>query len=244
MIRAQVFEAAKPHRQPVANEQFEGAVTTFYEKLGQTPPEPQAFLVEQSGGFTLRAHFHPQHQFQLVAAGDGLIGRHKLAPFALHYTSPESGYGPIVSGPDGLSYFTLRAVTSKGAHYLPESRSEMKPGLEKRQVTIDPPAVSHSAALRSRSTPITETLIEPQADGLAAWLLRVPPQGEVHAPAVPGGGRFYVVAAGAMLSGGERYTRLSPVFVSAGERSFAASADEEGLEVMVLQFPVQAVPAQ
>ena len=241
MIRAETLDAARPSRLEIRNPNFEGAITYFYESPGAAPPAPQAFLVEQNPGTVLRTHFHPQHQFQLVADGDGTLGRHALTPFALHYTSPESGYGPIVPGPNGLSYFTLRAVTCKGAHYLPESRGEMHQGLAKLQLTVEAPAISHAAALRSRSRAMTEVLIAPHASGLAAWLLRVPPGAKVRAPAVKGGGRFYVVVAGAMLFGDQRYPRLSPLFVSANERKFSASADEEGLEVMVLQFPLDAL---
>ena len=173
-----------------------------------------------------------------MARGSGTLGKHALRPFAVHYTSPESGYGPIVPGPNGLSYFTLRAVTCKGAHYLPESRGEMREGLAKQQLTVEAPAISHAAALRSRSKAMIEVLIAPHDSGLAAWLLRVPPGGKVKAPSVKGGGRFYVVVAGAMHLGDKRYPRLSPLFVSANERKFSATADEEGLEAIVLQFPV------
>lgn len=241
MIRAETLDAARSSRLEIRNPEFGGAITYFFESPGEPPPAPQAFLVEQNPGIVLRPHFHPQHQFQVVADGEATLGRHALTPFSVHYTSPESGYGPIVSGPHGLSYLTLRAVTCKGAHYLPESRGQMHAGLAKQQITVEAPAISHAAALRSRSKAMCEVLIAPHDSGLAAWLLRVPPGGKVRAPSIKGGGRFHVVVAGAMLLGDKRYPRLSPVFVSANERKFSASADEEGLEVMVLQFPVDAL---
>jgi hypothetical protein len=81
------------------------------------PRSPLAFMVAQRANWVLRTHFHDQHQFQMVARGSGTLGKHALAPFADHYTSPESAYGPIIAGPEGLAYFTLRAVTAITAQY-------------------------------------------------------------------------------------------------------------------------------
>jgi hypothetical protein len=41
---------------------------------------PMAFLVEQSAGSTVQAHFHAANQFQVVVAGRGVLGRHEVAP--------------------------------------------------------------------------------------------------------------------------------------------------------------------
>src|SRR5918997_5705706 len=48
---------------------------------------PMAFLVEQSAGSTVQAHFHAANQFQVVVAGRGMLGRHEVAPICVHYTN-------------------------------------------------------------------------------------------------------------------------------------------------------------
>ena len=88
-------------------------------------PAPQAFLIQQDPRTLIRSHFHAQDQFQVVAEGGGMLGRHALSPLSVHFASRYTGYGPITSGDEGLSYFTLRAVTTPRAYFLPEAREEL-----------------------------------------------------------------------------------------------------------------------
>ena len=89
--------------------------TNFAMRGPETPPPPgpevvypMAFLVEQSAGSTVQAHFHAANQFQVVVAGRGMLGRHEVAPICVHYTNAFNSYGPICAGGEGLNYFTLR----------------------------------------------------------------------------------------------------------------------------------------
>ena len=50
------------------------------------------------------------------------VASHPLGLVTVHYSSPEAGYGPIVAGPEGLEYLTLRRVSEQGAFYLPDER--------------------------------------------------------------------------------------------------------------------------
>ena len=79
--------------------------------------------------------------------------------------------------------------------------------------------------------------MEPQNDGIAAWMLRVPAGGTSAPPAHPGGGRFLVVIGGVLEMNGERLPRLSTAFVSPEEPFPPLRAGGEGLELLVLQFP-------
>ena len=132
-------------------------------------PAPQAFLIQQDPDTVIRSHFHAQDQFQVVAEGGGTLGRHAVAPIHVHYASRHTGYGPITAGNQGLSYFTFRAVTTPYAYFLPESRDQMK-DLPRRNLLGHPVALSDEATRRGRTEVAIETIIEPQPDGVAAWL--------------------------------------------------------------------------
>src|SRR5688500_12052925 len=47
-------------------------------------PAPQAFLIQQDPNTVIRPHFHVQDQFQVVAEGSGMLGRHAVAPIHVH----------------------------------------------------------------------------------------------------------------------------------------------------------------
>ena len=93
----------------------------FHPDEGQMYPSPQAFLVEQEANATILTHYHQQNQFQVVVGGDGTLGRHAVAPLLVHYAGAFTGYGPIVSGAQGLQYLTFRANNDPGAQFLPLS---------------------------------------------------------------------------------------------------------------------------
>lgn len=78
---------------------------------GQDPRlSPTVFLVEQPANTTLKTHFHGENQFQVFVRGSGSIGRETISPMTVHYAGAYTGYGPLLSGPEGLFYFTIRAV--------------------------------------------------------------------------------------------------------------------------------------
>ena len=215
------------------------------EYMLQTLPEgrgPQAFLATQRPNWTLPVHYHLQEQFQVVVDGAGALGPHALAPLMVHYASREAGYGPIVAGPAGLKYLTLRAVGDVGAWYLPESRNRMRRDLRKRQVNAGPWHLSPGPELASRAAPAIETVIEPDAEGLAGWLLRLGCGQCADEPLHSGGGgRYLIVAAGAMVLNGSALPRLACTFASADERAVRIQAGAAGVEVLVLQFPGSAL---
>lgn len=242
MVRANTLEAARSGRIYRDLPIFQGHRTNYIATPDIQRPSPQAFLVEQGANFDLKAHFHGQAQFQVVAAGSGYLGAHRIAPFAIHYTSARVPYGPLVAGPEGVWYFTLRAVTNEGAFPMPESRGELRRGAKTTQFTVDPPPISDEAQLRARESVAVEELIAPLADGVAAWIMRVPPNTSAPAP-VHGSsaGRFYVVAGGEMLIGGKVHPKLAVAWVSADEEPFQVQSSAAGLEVLALQYPEDAL---
>lgn len=180
---------------------------------------PQAFLVEQEAGRTILPHYHEQNEFQVIVEGDGSFGRHAVRPVTVHYAGRHTGYGPIEAGPQGLWYFSLRAHSDPGARFLPEWRDRMERG-PKRHLLADP--VDGSVA---------RAVIEPQPDGIAAWVLHAAPGSTLSPPPLPdGAARYYLVLSGAL----DAWRRLSVIFA---DEPFRAAAGAEGARVLCLQFP-------
>jgi hypothetical protein len=192
---------------------------------------PQAFLVEQDPDSVIEPHFHLENEFQVMVAGSGSLGRHPVEPISVHYAGAHTGYGPIASGRDGLSYFTLRARMDSGAQFLPGAREKMQ-RVPKRHLLGNPVHSSGTSVLNFEVV----TVLEPQADGIAAWLLRIPAGHTAPAPIHPGGPRFLLIIGGVLELSGERLPKLSTVFTSEEEPP-PLRAGPEGLELLLLQFP-------
>lgn len=222
--------------------EFVGVVTDLFDSEASSGPRPQSFLVEQSAHWTLPTHFHLQHQFQVFIAGGGSLGRTAIHPMTIHYASPHSGYGPLISEAEGISYFTLRAMSDTGAWYLPEAREHLNTQIKKRQVHAEPAELISARALKDWPKTSQESLMEIDGCGLAAWLLRLPPNTKTPAPGgqASGGGRFYVVSKGSAMIKQALMPAWTTAFISSDEIVDLQSGPE-GLEVLVLQFPLAAL---
>jgi hypothetical protein len=201
---------------------------------------PQAFLIEQAPNSTILSHFHRQNQFQVVIGGSGTIGRHDLQPLTVHYAGAYTGYGPLVSGPEGLTYFTLRCVSESGANFLPEARPNMLRG-PKRHFTSSPLTGMSAQALQNLAAPRVDEVLPREDDALAVACYSVPPGGRVGALSPAGSaGQFMIVANGAIDHAGTRLKRWENLFVSADEAAYTITAGPEGAEVLLLQYPPKA----
>ena len=126
---------------------------------------PQSFRIEQEAGIVVQPHFHFVNQFQVVVAGSASIGRNDATPITVHYAGAHTGYGPVTAGPQGVTYFTLRAQSDgTGAQYLPAARARMQKG-PKRYILADPCPALDSSALASLANAVTITMID-EADGI------------------------------------------------------------------------------
>lgn len=242
MMQQQTHARAKSACRSVAKAQFVGTVTDFLVADPQSHPRPQAFLVEQSANWCLPTHFHLEHQFQVFVAGGATLGKNSVTPPSVHYASPHSAYGPLNSGAEGVSYFTLRLLSDDGAWYLPEARDKLKLRIPKRQAHGAPSGNVTVAQLNALAAPAQETLIEPEAGGLAAWIIRLPPNTSASAPPphAMGAGRFYVVTQGTLRANGEELPRLSTLFASPDD-SLDLISGSSGLEVVIVQYPAEAL---
>lgn len=195
--------------------------------------QPQGFLVEQPPGSVTPPHFHEVDQFQVFVGGDGRIGKHDARPVSVHFAAGHTPYGPIVAGESGVSYFSLRAGFDPGAKYMPAQRAKLRPG--PRRFRLSEPVETHAA---DRATPASNCLIQAEPDGLEARLVRLGPDGRMVLPAPSSGaGQYLVVISGSLVQEGERFERLSCLFVTADEPPMTAMAGPDGLALLVLQFP-------
>lgn len=237
MIRTGTLESARAERR---HHVLPNGTGYWRNGLIASPPQdavaPQAFLVEQDPNTVIEPHFHLENEFQVMVAGSGSLGRHAVEPVSVHYAGAHTGYGPITAGSDGLSYFTLRARMDSGAQFLPGARDKMQ-RVPKRHLLGNAVRPCTAAELAARRESELITIIEPQVDGIAAWMLRLPGGGGAAGPVHAGGGRFLAVIGGALHLNGERLPRLATAFVSAEEPAPQLRAGNEGLEVLVLQFP-------
>ena len=206
---------------------FQGSVDFLIESDPTTAPAPQAYVVYQNPGWVLPVHFHMQDQFQVVVDGDGALGAHALTPGTIHFATREAGYGPIVAGPQGLTYMTFREVNDLEIRYLPEELSQMNRGLRKKQFTVHPVPSAESVQELYRDT----------TSGVAAWRLSMAPAEKQVCPATSGSGRFHIVLQGAIRYGDRRLQRLSCLYASADEPALGFTAEGMGAVVIIIQYP-------
>lgn len=229
-----------PHSNANYRTQFMGEDRHKGERPDPSRPSPIAYLVEQAPHTQLRAHFHEADQFQIFVTGAGRIGAHDADPGLGHFVGPYSGYGPIVAGDTGLAYMTLRNAYDPGAQWLPEHVEKLRPHREsRREVTFHTPSPTDNGEWAPPSAATLSPLIEPKADGLAAWSGLIPGGQSLRGPsAADSGGQFWLVMAGALIDPEHgALDRLSMAFVRPEDGSYVAQAGDRGLHVLVLQFP-------
>lgn len=198
---------------------------------------PQGFLVEQPAGAVTPPHFHIHPQFQVVVRGRAHIGKHAASPLSLHYVNGHTPYGPVTAGDEGVLYFTLRRGWDPGPKYMPESRDHLEKGQQRTRVAAD--MTLESAARRgARGDTVTEPVLDLEADGLAAWIVRAGPGQTLTTPDPSGGdAQYQVVVGGSAIAHGEVLDLWSCAFVSGDEPALSYTAGGDGVELLVCQFP-------
>jgi hypothetical protein len=209
-------------------------------ECGQDPVlSPTVFLVEQVPGAHLVTHFHGQNQFQVFVDGSGTIGPHALGPVTVHYAGAYTGYGPIVAGPKGLAYFTIRSVFEQGAMVLPEKRGMLRRG-PKRQFHTEPIAPASDGELASLGAVRVDDLVADQPDHIAVRRVRLPPGAQsTGLDPSPGWGQFSLVIGGALEHAGARLGRWESLFASPDEAAPLLRAGPAGADVLCLRPAAQ-----
>lgn len=210
---------------------------------------PQAFFIEMVPNDVIKPHFHAVDQFQVFVSGGGKLGRDdEHLPVTIHYADRFTGYGPITAGPQGYSYFTLRALTDTGAVYMHHAgyREKLRPS-RKRHGTAQV-ALSTELVLFRRDDAVVEQIMGANGeydDGLSAYVVRLGPQASVLGPdGTDGGGQYCLVVNGTLQQEGKEYPRLSLLWVGADEGPLQFTAGREGCEIVVMQFGRKVVSEQ
>ncbi len=198
---------------------------------------PHVFLIEQDPNTTILPHFHQQNQFQVIVGGGGTLGRHAVQPLLVHYAGAYTGYGPIVCGPQGVQYLTLRPRYDPGAQFMPEARERMVRG-PKKHFSSEPITLLDAAALCGLTQAQCEELLPLEDGGLAVSLYRLPPNSTAQglAPST-GAGQYALVAGGILLHAGQTLQALESIYLTPDEAPLEMTAGAGGAEVLLLQFP-------
>jgi uncharacterized protein YjbI with pentapeptide repeats len=240
MILAQSLTAARAHRaQHVLPDGQAIWVSRVFPASGATPEMPMASFVEQLPHTIIPSHFHAVNQFQVLVEGQGTLGKCAVHPWTVHYTNGFTGYGPLCADAAGMAFFTLRnRYDAGGARYFPAGQAFMQPA-PKRHHLVGPLVLSSAAALQSRQQAMCDLVLAQEEDGLAAWCLRLGPDMRTHAPdPAHGGGQYLLVAGGTLWHDGSMLAELSCLYISADAGPFVLQSGAEGLEILLLQFPM------
>lgn len=207
-------------------------------------PGPQALMVDMEPAEVVRPHFHGTAQFQLFPAGSGTIGRKNepIQSLMVQFKDRHTAYGPLVAGPNGLTFISLRVFTGVSAPvYLddPNFREKLKPS--KRRNWLSPRLeLSTVSILLHRAAPVWEPLWDPATidDEMNAQLLRLGAGQSVAGPDPARAAGYYVfVVNGSLAHGGQDLGVWSMAVVEPTEESFVITAGAKGLEALVLEFP-------
>jgi hypothetical protein len=198
---------------------------------------PNCKLIEQQPHGVLQSHFHIVDQFQIMVAGEGLLGKHQVAPYTVHFAAKHTGYGPITAGEQGLHYMVFRLGKDAGAGYLPEQRGDMK-DLPRRHVMGAPVGCLNDVKRSALTSTLEYKAIAMQTDGLCATIYQAPAQQRIVGPEPTSGrGQFIYIAAGAAKFDGQTHEAGTAIFIAPTDPAATLTTDISGAEILVMQFP-------
>lgn len=190
---------------------------------------PQVYLAEiLTPHANERAHFHEVDQFQIFLGGGGKFGKAPIDPVMVQYADAWTPYGPLIGGPDGYSFLTVRRRSSAGALYIPESRQKRQ-NLGGRQVsqTFKPDELDDPGAWNP--------ILGPYDDGVAAYGIVL---GAGQHTTLPDADveQFCVVAEGTLRVDGRDHPAASTVRVGLKEEEPALEAGPGGATLVMVNF--------
>lgn len=201
----------------------------------QVLPGPQAYLVtQQDAGSEIYPHFHDVDQFQIFLAGNGRIGTHSLQPISAHYVDGYSPYGPIVAGPNGLSYLVLRLAAARGGWKMPENR-HMIIGGPGRRVTLN--FDEFNAIPLDSELVQCSSLWAPSDDGLGMSSIHMGPN-STYSNDITSNSQYILVTAGTARLHNVLLPPKSLIFLEPGEPELTLNSTNEGAVLLVLTFPL------
>jgi hypothetical protein len=226
----------------VPNDEY--TVQHFLRPGSEGDRRPQAFFVDAVPGHEVGAHFHPVDQFQLMYGGQGEhYQRHPIPRAFLHYTDAYTVYGPFGASPNAhFNFFTLRGERSALHGSMPANRDQyLYRGARRLEIDLEPfldqpPAPAGEVEVNA--------LIDPQEDGLAAFLLcfgrdavSAPPLGELRT------GRYTVVLEGEVRWDGKELQPRSLGWTTGEVPDPVLEGGSNGAKVLFLHLPFPDTPA-
>jgi hypothetical protein len=202
---------------------------------------PQALMTQMSPNETILPHFHGLAQFQIFPSGAGMMAKTEVRPLMLQYKDHHSAYGPLIAGPQGLTFIALRnRMGDSTPVYLskPGYKEKLKPS--KRRNWISPHIqLSTRPVLQYRKAVAWEPVFEQEIkDDMSAHLLRLGGGMSTPAPDTSVGAGYYLwVAHGSLEMNGKTLPEWSMVFIEHNEPAFEITAGRVGLEALVMRFP-------
>ena len=194
---------------------------------------PQGFLVERMyPNPVIDPHFHDVDQFQVVVAGDGSMGKQKVAPITFQYADAYTPYGPIVGNNNGISFFTLRPIASGGHWVMPGNRENMK-GRAGRNIAG---LFDYKKKLPDRGMIERDDLMEPQKDGVNAIGFRLGPNTDLKCPPSDAGGQFVLTCCGEFDLDDKVMVSNSLIYLEPEEDSPVLRSGNDGASVLIMQF--------
>jgi hypothetical protein len=241
---AEVLDTLKPVNSPGTGIEHWGA-SYFGPRYStaESSAGPQALMTQMSANETILPHFHGLAQFQIFPSGAGMMAKTEVRPLMLQYKDHHSAYGPLVAGPQGLTFIALRnRIGDSAPVYLskPGYKEKLKPS--KRRNWVSPHInLSTRPVLQFRKEVAWEPVFDAEKkiiDEMSAQLLRLGAGMSAMGPDSNAGGGYYVfVANGSMARNGQTLPAWSMVFIEPGEAAFEIKAGSIGLEALVMQFP-------
>lgn len=205
----------------------------FIGSPGTIDTGPQAFLVERNfAGALVTPHFHDIDQFQVVVAGDCLMGKKDAKSVTFQYADAFTPYGPIYGENEGFSFFTLRPIASGGFFAMPGNKHNM-PCRAGRNIA------GHFDTSRPRLTAgesLREDLMAPQDDGVDAVGIRLGADSSAQGIPSDAGGQYYLVCEGSLICPNGELPRHSLMHVKNGETPPTLRAGANGAEILILQL--------
>ncbi len=208
--------------------------------LDSPPIGPMANLVEQEANSTVQPHFHGVDQFQVFVGGSGRVGVHPTEPVTVHFAGPHSPYGPIVAGPQGIHYLTLRPSWDPGAQWMPESAPQLRSIPNRKQVAFTSERIDLAGETVSLKGALATQVMSPlDYNGAGVWSWRAGPGADLPAGDSGPQGEFWYVLTGALEVEGERLGPGACVFRGRNDRQATLCAGPGGVEALQLRFPFQ-----
>lgn len=212
------------------------------EYIGFSKDQPnlaQAWLLECTPQRLLRAHYHGTDQFQVIINGEGTMGKHKLTPNLVHFSRAYTPYGPIIWSDKGLGLLTIRPrKDALGApQFMPDSREKLYAVPHRKPWQLSA-MVDYPEAEKAGGLIPVENLHDDT--GLGVYTAKLKPGARLACPH-PGNtdGQFVLVMGGSLMYQNRSWNAFSIVYVTPDENAFTLQAGDQGMEVMVLNFPAR-----